>query len=69
MTPEGFGEYRLMLLQRLDRLDESHDDLRERLDHALREIVALKARASVWGAIAGAVPAVLVLAWECYHRA
>ena len=60
MSPgsEEFNEYRLMILDKLNTLDERTAAMSREIADNTVELASLKARASVWGAVAGAIVAI-----------
>lgn len=70
----GWGEYKRLILDTMRRLEEIHDEHEERdevrfskinetLASIRADIASLKVRSGVWGAVAGAIPAIVVLVW------
>lgn len=58
----GFQQYKLMLLDRLDRFEEEIKALRQEVAALHGEVVALKVKAGLWGALAGALgPALMAI--------
>ncbi len=58
----GFQQYKLMLLDRLDRFEEEIKALRRDVVDLKAEVVALKVKAGLWGAVAGALgPALMAI--------
>lgn len=71
---EGWGEYKKLVLRELERLEASVADVGRKVDglQAVNartlaelsvEIAMLKVKAGVWGAVAGAIPAIGALLW------
>jgi hypothetical protein len=69
---EGWGEYKRLILQELERLSKEVALLNIKLDNFRSdeiagikvEVAMLKVKAGVWGAICGAIPAALAaIAW------
>lgn len=61
---DGWGEYKLLVVDALERLDRHVNELRKELGDARIEIADLKARSSLWGAVGGAVVSALAaVAW------
>lgn len=69
---EGWGEYKKLVLQELERLARGIEVLNAKIEgfrnddlSALKvEVAMLKVKAGMWGAAAGAVPAALAaIAW------
>ncbi len=57
----GWIEYRKLILSELERMNRNMESLRDDVEGLRREVSMLKVKSGVWGAIAGAVPATLVL--------
>ena len=62
-NPESWTAYQKLVLAELKRLDGNDQQLFDRLGKIDVEIGKLQIRAGVWGALAGAVPAVGLLLW------
>jgi hypothetical protein len=68
---EGWGEYKRLILQELERLAKRIEDLDSKIDRfrgddiaSLKvEVAMLKVKAGMWGALAGAVPAAIAIIW------
>lgn len=60
----GWNEWSKFVLKELERLNTCYERLDEKLDNMTNEITALKLKAGVWGALAGAIPVVVaILIW------
>lgn len=59
-TPDNgsWQQYQKLVLSELRRLDERVGCVDKKLDIARLEIVGLKVKASLWGFIAGTIPAI-----------
>jgi len=57
----GFLEYRRLILSSLKNLDEKVGAMDEKIDTIVTEVALLKLKSGLWGAVAGAIPAVVVL--------
>ena len=75
----GWDEYKLLVVDKLDGLGKKQDTFDEKLDNlkshftkevtSIREHVAvLRVKAGVWGLIGGAVPAIGILLWAIITR-
>lgn len=64
---DDFDAYKLMLLDRLGKLEKGQDELSDKFDRGAREITAeiatLKVKSGVWGFMAGAVPTTLAIVY------
>lgn len=54
-----FSEYRRLILDRLDRLDDEVNSISRTVSRIENDLTALKIRAGLWGAIAGALPGLI----------
>jgi len=60
----GWSEWSRFVLKELERLNTCYERLDEKLDKVNNDIIALKLKAGVWGALAGAIPVlVAILVW------
>jgi hypothetical protein len=59
--PNGWDQWSRHVLAKLDKLDENYCRLDKRLQDIRIEVATLKVKASVWGALAGLVPAAIVV--------
>ena len=66
MEENSWNEWQKLVLDKLDTIDEVKDDVKEimtnDLPHIREEIATLKVKAGIWGAIAGALPALIISA-------
>jgi len=68
---EGWGEYRRLILQELERLARQVQELNIKIDNFRAsdiadikvEIAMLKVKAGVWGAIGAAIPVLAAALW------
>jgi len=58
---DGWNEWSKFVLKELERLNTCSKDLKQSVDKARMDIVALKVKAGFWGAVGGAIPAVIAL--------
>ena len=49
----GWSEYKLLIVHELQRLDEDVSGMKEDIQKLDRDVLALKIKASIWGAVAG----------------
>lgn len=72
MPPEphesSWVEYQRLVLSELERHTKDLDALRKELQIIREEIVMLKVKAGVWGAVAGLVPVAIALAIMAIQR-
>jgi len=66
---DGWTEYNKMLTDRLDRLDAELQALRGDVIGLRESMAVLRVKASIWGAMAGAVPVLIALALAVLHNA
>ncbi len=57
----GFREYKRLILDKIEGLDDSYGELHTKLDRISEDVAALKARAGVWGGIAGLIGSALLV--------
>jgi hypothetical protein len=57
----GWGEWSKYVLKELERLNENYNSLSDKLDKLNVDLVTLKVKAGIWGAIAGSIPVVIGL--------
>ena len=63
-SSNGWPEYRREVMERLQSLREDVKALDGKVDEVRLDMAGLKVKASVWGAIAGAIPAAVAIAWH-----
>jgi len=65
MGPQSWNEHRLYVMESLDELKESMDKIQDTQAQIMSEIRLLKLKSSLWGGLAGTVPAIVigVMAW------
>lgn len=56
----GFDEYKLLILDALERLEVAIKELDAKLDTACDDITALKVKAGFWGALGGLVAGAVI---------
>jgi hypothetical protein len=56
---DGFGEHRLLILSELRRLNESVQMLNDKIDELTLDVVTLKVKAGLLGAVAAGVVIVI----------
>ena len=54
----GFNEYRMLILNELERNDKRLDSIEDTLNLIQRELVKLQMKSGVWGALMGALTAI-----------
>jgi hypothetical protein len=59
---EGWLEYRKLILSELERVSRELRDLNEKVLEIHTEIAMLKVKSGLWGALAGAIPAIVLWA-------
>ena len=59
MTDNGWDEYQLLVLDRLNSHTEQLKIISSRMEDMRVEIALLKVRSSIWGAVAGAITVAL----------
>jgi len=57
----GWSKWEKHVLLELERLNNCHGDVSQKLDQLMKEVSALRVKAGVWGLFAGAAPIALVL--------
>jgi hypothetical protein len=65
MGPKSWDEHRLYVMKSLDDLTKEVGKVQETQAQIIAEIQMLKVKSSLWGGLAGAVPAIVigVMAW------
>jgi len=65
-SPEGNGwpEYRREVMASIHQLREDVRQLDGKVDGVRIDVAGLKIKASLWGALAGAVPAGIAIVWH-----
>ena len=58
---DGWGEWRKYVLKELERISDCHEAQRKIMQQIQVEIAMLKVKSSVWGGIAGLIPALGLL--------
>ena len=65
MTPnDTWAEWKRLVLSTLEAQTQDIKGLEAQLGAVQRELVALQIKAGIWGAAAGAIPAIVVLLWR-----
>ena len=59
----GWDEWRTFVLKELERTNRNIETLQGTISTLRENIAGLKVQASLWGGIAGAIPALMALAW------
>jgi hypothetical protein len=59
---EGWLEYRKLILSELERVSRELRDLNQKVSDIHTEIAMLKVKSGLWGALAGAIPALVLWA-------
>lgn len=69
MEEEGWSRYEKLVLHRLNQVDERLEHLEESVVLMRIELAQRKVRAGLWGAMAGAIPALvaIVLSYSGIH--
>lgn len=73
---EGWGEYTRLTARELERLEKALKEANEKLDRIRTddmslvkvEIATLKVKAGMWGAVAGAIPALVAILWYLFTK-
>lgn len=52
-SQNGWGEYKRLVVHELERLNNKLEEMDDHVQKIDRDVLALKIRASVWGAVAG----------------
>ncbi len=68
VDPDGWAVWSKHVLNELERQGEVSEDIQDKLHLLHLDVVSLKARAAVWGALAGFIPVVLGLLVELYLK-
>jgi len=65
MPPDSnsWNEWKKYILKELKRVGSCYESLDKKIDTLMVEVAMLKVKAGVWGAIAGAIPAVMILTY------
>ena len=65
-NPEGNGwpEYRREVMSRLDALRDEVRLVKGQVDAVRLDVAGLKVKASLWGAMAGTIPAAIAIIWH-----
>jgi hypothetical protein len=65
MGPLSWEEHRLLVTESLLDLKEDMKEVRKAQEQIRQEIIMLKVKSSLWGGLAGTVPAIVVgvMAW------
>lgn len=57
----GWHEYKLLVIDRLDNLQENVKELTDAVNKLKNEVIAIKIKSGLWGALAGSVPALITM--------
>jgi hypothetical protein len=65
MGPRSWEEHRLLVTESLIELKDDMKEVRKAQEQIRQEIIMLKVKSSLWGGLAGTVPAIVVgvMAW------
>ena len=61
--PNGWEQWSKYVLKELERLNKCYQDIEADLQDIKVEIAMLKVKSGIWGAIAGAIPAIGALVY------
>jgi hypothetical protein len=61
---DDWAEYRRLILSELRRLHTENQRLSSKIDNLRDDVLSLKIKASLWGAAAGALPALIAIVWS-----
>lgn len=61
MPSNGWDEYKRLVMDTLERMERLHESHGEALAAIRQDIASLKVRSGLWGAAAGAIPALVIL--------
>jgi hypothetical protein len=62
LNPSGdWSEYQRLVLSELAELKKGQDGMRQEVAHLRETMAELRVKSGVWGALAGAVPAAILL--------
>jgi hypothetical protein len=64
----GWHEWSRHVLIELKRLDQDIKELKELVIQQRVDIIILKAKAAMIGAIAGALPSAVIFLWQTFHK-
>ena len=65
MTPDNdWPEFKRLVLHRLDQQHTDHTEVRDALNGIRVQLATLRARAGLWGALAGMVPVIAALLYS-----
>ncbi len=64
----GWGEWSKYVLKELERLNSCYDGINTQLGRVREEIATLKVKASIWGALGGCLPILIILAIKFIER-
>lgn len=68
-STNGWTEWSKYVLKELERLNACYDSLNEKVGKISNDIMMLKVKSGVWGAIAGLIPVVIALVlWALSQR-
>ncbi len=66
---DGWQEWSKYVLTELERNHEDHKSIMKALNAIQVELGMLKVKAGLWGALAGAVPAIIAVLWVLFKGA
>lgn len=68
MSNNSWTEYSKFILKELERLNNHFEMMDKQIQKLHIEIIMLKTKASVWGAMAGLIPVVIMYLFEHLNR-
>lgn len=61
MPPNEWEQWSIFIRKELERLGDCYEDLRDELSLVRQDIILLKAKAGLWGAIGASIPIILLV--------
>lgn len=68
MGDESWDQSRLLMFDALKRIEHRQEEMMHELNTARTEIATLKVKAGLWGAIAGAIPALIAVIISLFRK-
>ena len=60
----GWSVHQKLVMDKLEGLEQGQKELTEAVASIKTDIAVQKAKAGMWGAIAGAIPAIVIFIWD-----
>ena len=67
-APNGWNEWSKFVLKELERLNSCYENLDAKVDSIKEDVVMLKVKAGLWGALGGAIPVIAFILLKVFSN-